>query len=164
MKIGLKSILVASALIASTWISGCSTGEATEYSLNALNFTVEGPVYEGSETAQVEVSLPDEFQGKVSSAALKSIRIKGVDSSGLSGISAISMSMMGDKSDLTTMAVLNPLPEGENEVVLTIGEEANPTAYFEEGKFYILLDLTLNRDFEQGVKLTADASFDIIKK
>ena len=162
----MKKLIWSAALILSMGLWSCSgSGEHQDYTLENVEFTVSGPIYEGSETAQYEVQLDEKLLGQVSGASLKSVHVHADDSAGLSMLGSVAFSMVGEKADMSGMAVLNPVPAGVSETDLQVSTEADPSVYFKEGKFYLVMELGINQDLEQDVTLKGDFVFDIeIKK
>lgn len=156
--------LVAAVLSIGLW--SCSgSGDHQDYTLNDVSFTVAGPVFEGSETAQYEVQLDEALMGHVNAATLKSVHIHSDDSAGLSSLGSVAFSMVGNEADMTGMAVLNPVPAGSNEADLQVSKEADPSVYFKEGKFFLVMELGINQDLDQDVTFKGDFVFDLeIKK
>lgn len=162
----MKKLIWSAALVLSMGLWSCSgSGEHQDYTLENVEFTVSGPIYEGSETAQYEVQLDEKLLGQVSGASLKSVHVHADDSAGLSMLGSVAFSMVGEKADMSGMAVLNPVPAGVSETDLQVSTEADPSVYFKEGKFYLVMELGINQDLEQDVTLKGDFVFDIeIKK
>ena len=162
----MKKLIWSAALVLSMGLWSCSgSGEHQDYTLENVEFTVSGPIYEGSETAQYEVQLDEKLLGQVSGASLKSVHVHADDSAGLSMLGSVAFSMVGEKADMSGMAVLNPVPAGVSEADLQVSTEADPSVYFKEGKFYLVMELGINQDLEQDVTLKGDFVFDIeIKK
>ncbi|MFZ9754547.1 MAG: hypothetical protein ACO3DK_00775 [Bacteroidia bacterium] len=156
--------VVAMALSIGLW--SCSeSGEHQDYTLDNVNFIVSGPIYEGSETAQYEIVLDESLRGKVVGAKLKSARIHASDSAGLSMLGSVAFSMVGNKADMGGMAVLNPVPSGSSEADLSVSAEADPTVYFEEGRFYLVMELGINQDWDADLSVLGDFVFDLeVKK
>jgi hypothetical protein len=164
--IQMKKLIWSAALALSMGLWSCSgSGEHQDYVLENVEFAVSGPIYEGSETAQYEVQLDEKLLGQVSGASLKSVRIHSEDSAGLSMLGSAAFSMVGEKADMSGMAVLNPVPDGSTEAELQVSTEADPSVYFKEGKFYLVMELGINQDLEQDVAVLGDFVFDLeIKK
>lgn len=164
--ITMKKLLWSLALVLTLGMWSCSgSGEHQDYTLENVEFTVSGPVFEGSETAQYEVQLDEKLLGKVGGASLKSVHVHAGDSAGLSMLGSVAFSMVGEKADMSGMAVLNPVPAGASEADLQVSTEADPSVYFKEGKFYLVMELGINQDLDQDVTLLGDFVFDLeIKK
>jgi hypothetical protein len=162
----MKKLIWSAALLLSVGLWSCSgSGNHQDYTLNDVSFTVSGPVFEGSETAQFEVQLDEALLGHVNAATLKSVHIHSDDSAGLSSLGSVAFSMVGNEADMTGMAVLNPVPAGSNEADLKVSTEADASVYFKEGKFFLVMELGINQDLDQDVAFKGDFVFDLeIKK
>jgi hypothetical protein len=162
--------IVAICLIAFLSFS-CGGGKTKTFTLNNLEFTYEGPLYEGSNPAQVVVAVDlksifqDEFKEGISvdHATLKKAEISPGDSTGFEGISALVLSLAGDNEDLKMqeLAVINPIQAKAQSAVLSPSAEADATGFFNEKQFYLVLDATLAKDLESSIKLKGNFEFEL---
>ena len=155
----LKSIGVAA--ISVLMITSCSgPGEMHEYTVNDLEFSLEGPLFAGPNSGQAEIAvdltevLGDAYvEGmRISDARLKSATVVPNDSLGFDQVNAFIVSFASDNEDVSMQeaAVKNPLQEGASETSLDVAAEAELGEIMEEGKVYVVLDADLAEDYWDG--------------
>ena len=142
-------------------ITGCTgPGEMHEYSVNELEFSLEGPLFAGPNSDQAEISidlsdaLGDAYvEGmRISDARLKSATVLPNDSLGFNQVNAFVVSFASDNEDISMQeaAVKNPLEEGAITASLDVAPEAELGEIMEEGKVYVVLDADLAEDYWDG--------------
>ena len=153
--------IIAVYAIAALLITGCSgPGEMHEYSVNELEFSLEGPLFAGPNSGQAEISidlsdaLGDTYvEGMlISDARLTSASVTPNDSLGFANINAFIVSFASDNEDVSMKeaAVKNPLDGGATEASLNVAPEAELGEIMEEGKVYVILDADLAEDYWDG--------------
>ena len=153
--------IIAVYAIAALLITGCSgPGEMHEYSVNELEFSLEGPLFAGPNSGQAEISidlsdaLGDTYvEGmRISDARLTSASVTPNDSLGFANINAFIVSFASDNEDVSMQeaAVKNPLDGGATEASLNVAPEAELGEIMEEGKVYVVLDADLAEDYWDG--------------
>ena len=165
----LKFLIIALAAI--TLFSACnSSDQATEITVSDT-FTLEGPLFEGSNPAQlvypvdIKTLLGDKYHEgvKITDATLASATISALDSNSLSGITSMVLSVASDNPELKMLelGVINPIKEGSTNAVLNPSAEANAGKYFQEKQYYIILDVALAQDLDDNLALKADIKFNL---
>jgi len=155
----LKSIGIAA--ISVLMITSCSgPGEMHEYTVNDLEFSLEGPLFAGPNSGQAEIAvdltevLGDAYvEGmRISDARLKSATVVPNDSLGFDQVNAFIVSFASDNEDVSMQeaAVKNPLEEDAAEASLDVAVEAELGEIMEEGKVYVVLDADLAEDYWDG--------------
>lgn len=149
----------------------CGGGKSKTFTLNNIEFVYEGPLYEGSNPAQVVIAVDlksifqDEFKDgmSVDQATLKKAEITPGDSTGFEGISALVLSLAGDNEELKMqeLAVINPIQSKAQTATLSPSAEAEATGFFNEKQFYLVLDATLAKDLETNLKLIGNFEFEL---
>jgi hypothetical protein len=149
----------------------CSGGKTKMHTLKDIEFTYEGPLFEGSNPSQYVVSVDlksifgSEFKEgmSVDRAVLKKAEIFSVDTSGFSGIGALVMSLASDNAELQMqeLAVINPIKPDAKSAELVPSAEAEASGFFNEKQFYIVLDATLAKDLESNLKLKGNFEFEL---
>ena len=153
--------IIAVYAIAALLITGCSgPGEMHEYSVNELEFSLEGPLFAGPNSGQPEIyidlsdALGDTYvEGmRISDARLTSASVTPNDSLGFANINAFIVSFASDNEDVSMQeaAVKNPLDGGATEASLNVAPEAELGEIMEEGKVYVILDADLAEDYWDG--------------
>jgi len=159
------------ALAAITLFSACnSSDQATEITVSDT-FTLEGPLFEGSNPAQliypvdIKTLLGDKYHEgvKITDATLASATISSLDSNSLSGITSMVLSVASDNPELKMLelGVINPIKEGSTNAALNPSAEANAGKYFQEKQYYIILDVALAQDLDDNLALKADIKFNL---
>lgn len=142
-------------------ITGCTgPGEMHEYSVNELEFSLEGPLFAGpnSDQAEITIDLSDALgdayvEGmRISDARLKSATVLPNDSLGFNQVNAFVVSFASDNEDISMQeaAVKNPLEESATAASLNVAPEAELGEIMEEGKVYVVLDADLAEDYWDG--------------
>lgn len=153
--------------------NSCSSNEKNQtVTLNNIEFTLEGPLYSGSNPAQytyqvdLKSLLGDQFVegGKISAASLKSAKISSTDSAAnFDIINSFVLSLASDNKDvkMQELALLNPVPASSKTVELKPSAEAKADGFFAEKQFYIVLDADLKEDIEANMTFKVDLVFDV---
>jgi hypothetical protein len=149
----------------------CGGGKTKTHALKDIEFTFEGPLYEGSNPAQYVVSVDlksifgSEFKEgmSVDRAILKKAEIFSEDTSGFSGISALVLSLASDNAELQMqeLAVINHINPDAKSAELVPSSEAEASDFFNEKQFYLVLDATLAKDIESNLKLKGNFEFEL---
>jgi hypothetical protein len=166
----LLSILLGSILL----FSGCSKSRTLSFSIENLPISAEGPLFEGSNTAQgnYEVAL-EAFLAENGSDLdqLKSIRLKSAslstsaDSLNFDQIKAITLQFASDQTEMVDGGVLNPVPAGQQKVALKMpAEPKNLADFFRQKQFTIVSDLDLKQDQESNLGLLGNFEFEVVVK
>ncbi len=142
--------------------------------LQDVEFVYDGPLIEGSNPAQftVEIDLKAIFKDAytegmtIEHAVLKKAEVVPTESGSFKGISALVLSLASDNPDIKMreLAVLNPVDTLASKAVLNPSPKADATDYFGEKQFYVVLDATLAKDREAGLKLQGDFEFELSYK
>ena len=152
-------------------ITSCSRADQTSTIQLSETFTLEGPLFEGSNPAQIVYPvnlsslLGDKYHEGISiaEAKLSSAKISALDSANLNGISSMVLSLAADNPELKMLelGVINPVKAGSAEVMLNPSLEADAGKYFLEKQFYIVLDVALPADREENMALKGEIEFTI---
>jgi hypothetical protein len=153
-KIGIIAISILS-------FASCSgPGEIHEYSVNDLEFTLEGPLFAGPNGGQeaININLADALgdayvEGmRISDARLKSASVLPNDSLGFANVNAFVVAFASDNEDVSMQeaAVKNPLEEGATVANLEVYSEAELGEIMADGKVYVVLDADLAEDYWDG--------------
>jgi hypothetical protein len=169
MKISL-SILLGCVL----FFAGCSKSRTLIFSIENLPIAAEGPLFEGSNTAQgnYEVAL-EAFLAENGSdlGHLKTIRLKSASLNTNSNtlnfdlVKAITLQFASDQTEMVEGGVLNPVPAGQQKVALKMPTEPkNLTGFFQQKQFTIVSDLDLKQDQENNLELLGNFEFEVVVK
>ncbi len=166
-------IALAFLLAGSFFLTACSSDKKNQtITLKNVEFTLEGPLYSGSNPAQLtyqvdlKTLMGDQFVegASIHSASLASARIISNDSAGnLDLINSFVLSLASDNKDvkMQELALLNPVPAASKTADLKPSAEAKADDFFKEKQFYIVLDADLKEDIEANMSFKADLTFNV---
>jgi hypothetical protein len=152
-------------------ISACQQERVNnELLLNDLEIALEGPLFEGSNTAQCEVESPlagfiAEHKLDVESlkeAKLTELTITTDDSSNFNLYQSITIQLVSENTDMVKVAVINPVPQNTNSIQLKIADEQKGIIkLLKQDKIYIIADAILNNDSDMNMNLKCNLKFNI---
>lgn len=141
-------------------VSCSGPGEISSTSMNDLEFELEGPLFAGPNSGQVEISLDlkdalgDSYvEGvRLTDARLTSATVIANDTLSFSNVNSFVLSFASDNADVSMVeaAFKNPLPEGLSEIALDVAPEVELGEIMAEGKAYVVLDADLMEDYWDG--------------
>lgn len=157
-------LLAISALFAS-----CGSDQTVTYSLKDVAFTAEGPLFEGPNTMQYELtnSLSDSLKAagftieQLEKVQLKSASFSTSDSLGFGAFNSIALQLAAENTPMVSAAIINPIPAGAKNTDLTISKEAELTDFFKQPKIYLVTDANLTKDQEETANFKANIVFEV---
>jgi hypothetical protein len=183
----MRKILLWSAVLPLLFISACGKGSKSQIvTLNDLEFSFEGPLYEGPNTAQyawkvnLKELLKDQYQEgmKIKGAKILAAEVKETEcvsdsnseeSAGCYGFEQIKSLVLSFASNnkaisMQESALLNPIDATKKSQTLNVSGEADLTAFLNESDVYIVLDADISEDIDDNFALrtniTLELSFD----
>jgi hypothetical protein len=145
--------------------------QTTTTTLDPMSFEWSGPLFEGSNPAQVTVKVnPQELLGdlwkegmEIKKVHLQKAEITADNNADFGGIQSLVLSMASNnpKLHMQEIAASSPLQPEYNKVVLTMAPQAKIDDYFREKEFYMVLDASLAGDREQDLRLTGQFTLEI---
>jgi hypothetical protein len=165
-------IQFAALLLTISAATSCGKVSTLEYKAAPITLTAEGPLFEGSNTAQgilTRESL-DAFLGKdgYRGAAIKSARLVSAriftesDTITLDNISEITLQMAAPEVDMQKVAVLNPVPAGQNSVQLQVAAEQEQIAkLLQQPALTCVADINLKQDSDANLTVRCELVFEI---
>jgi hypothetical protein len=151
--ITVRHLPLAAAIALCHW--GCGEPETLVFESGPIPLTATAPLFEGSNTAQAAWSpgleaflqqhgaVPDD----VRSARVVAAHLSGDSLAGLQGIRSASLMVASDARAMQQLAVLNPLPAGQQQVDLTIATDQQGLAgHLRQSTVTLLTDLDLSAD------------------
>jgi hypothetical protein len=166
----LKNILI---LFLSIAIASCGKKESSILEFNNVKISAEGPLFEGSTTAQgeIETKLKDFAQAngidedKIESAKLKSVAVAVKDSTDFNIYSSLTIQFASEKTEMVKAAVINPIPTGSKKLTLTVaGEQDNLIDLLKQDKFTIVADAIVSKDTSMNIEMTGNFAFELTYK
>lgn len=152
--------------------SSCGKISTLEYRTVPITLTAEGPLFEGSNTAQGVLmgSGLEDFLGKdgYRGAAIKSARLVSAriftesDTLTLDNISEITLQMAAPEVDMQKVAVLNPVPAGQNSVQLQVAAEQEKIAkLLQQPALTCVADINIKQDSDANLTVKCELVFEI---
>jgi len=147
--------LIPSALLLAAVLVGCGKSETLLYESGPIHLSAEGPLFEGTNTAQGSWNpglatflkdhdaTPEQLRGaRVLGAVLSSS-----GEAGFSGIRSVSVMLASDASDMQQVAVLNPFPQEQGRAELTVADEQKGLAgHLRQEQVTVVADLDIDED------------------
>lgn len=147
-------------------LSSCSEGVKKDYSVEGLDFFMEGPLFEGPNSASVVHTIDFESLGvlanQVEEASLKKVVLYTTDSLNFDLFSDFKFQLTADDAAMTEAAQLNPVPVGKNRIELTTSSEAELGDFFKLKQFIVLIDGNLKEDLYDNINFKADIEFSVV--
>ena len=144
-------------LAAMLGLSSCGTSETLTFESGPIMLTAEGPLFEGTNTAQGPwspdlVTFLQEHGATVDqlhSANVVEARLEAAEGEDLQGIRSVSMMLVSDVQDMVQVAGLSPLPSGTPTVdLITASEQKGLAVHLEQKAVTVVADLELEADSE----------------
>jgi hypothetical protein len=152
--------------------TSCGKVSTLEYKPALITLTAEGPLFEGSNTAQgiLMGAELEAFLGKdgYRGAAIKSARLVSAriftesDTLTLDNISEITLQMAAPEVDMQKVAVLNPVPAGQMSVNLQVAAEQEKIAkLLQQPALTCVADINLKQDSDANLTVKCELVFEI---
>jgi hypothetical protein len=146
-------------------LGSCSEGVKKEYTIEGLDFMMEGPLFEGPNSASTIHSIDYKAIGveaaKVKNARLSKVVLYMPDSLNFDLFTDFKLQLTADDVPMTEAAQLNPISLGSNRVELTTSSEAELDEFFKLQQFVILIDGNLKEDLYDNINFKADLVFNV---
>lgn len=171
----MRKLLLCTLVLPLLLLSACGKGSKRQIvTLSDVEFSYEGPLYEGPNPAQyawkvdLKTLLKDQYQDgmKIKGAKLLTAEIheeECEDCYGFDDIKSLVLSFATNNKDVPMQAValLNPISAGKKVQALSISGEADLTDYLNESDVYIVLDSDLKQNIEANVTLKATITLEL---
>ncbi|MBA4303118.1 MAG: hypothetical protein C0424_02720 [Sphingobacteriaceae bacterium] len=159
----MKNTLAAFALL--LMVAACGKTEKAVYSPAEIVLEAEGPLFDGSNTAQAswKADLSEALEGgKLAGARLTSVTITAEEPADLALISDITLQFAGSGVAMQKVAFLNPLPDGSSSVQLQVADDQKGLAdFFALSDMTLVADLNLKGEYEGNMRLKAKLEFSL---
>lgn len=150
--------------------ASCSEGITKKYTIDNIDVTVEGPLFDGPNTMQATHSidlstieaglLPEHIQ----SVKLTKASVTTADSAAFNGVRNFVLQFTSADAKMQKAGVLNPVPQNTSPVELTPAAEAELTDNFKQKELIIILDADLEGDRDESLTYTGNFEFEITYK
>jgi hypothetical protein len=136
-------------------LTSCGPRETLVYESGPIHLTAEGPLYEGSNTAQgswepqLEAFLRQQGSGldRLREARVVRAQLSSTEGTGLQGIRSVSLMLASDAHDMEQVAVLNPLPPQQQQAdLVTANEQKGLAGHLKQHAVTVVADLDLDED------------------
>lgn len=159
-------------LVPALLLAACSgQGESVPLEFKDLEFTLEGPLFEGPNQGQYVMQVDPAVLLGSADAEFASVRLASAvvtpgDSFGFDSVRSLVLSLASDNPEvgMVEAAFLNPLGDATDSAELTVSKEADATAFFQGSMFYLVLDADINADFDGNRNFKVHLVFDAVKK
>lgn len=150
--------LLPSALLLTFVLAGCGKSETLLYESGPIQLSAEGPLFEGTNTAQGSWQPGMAEFLKENGATLDQLRearvlsvvLSASDDVGLRGIKSASVMLASEASDMQQVAVLNPFPQDQDSAELTIASEQKGLAgHLRQEQVTVVADLDIDADSDE---------------
>lgn len=147
--------LLPSVLIVVTLLAGCGKSETLLYESGPIPLSAEGPLFEGTNTAQgtwnpgmaAFLKKHGATTDQLREARVLGAMLSGTGEEGFSGIRSISVMLASDASDMQQVAVLNPFPQEQGRAELTVADEQKGlVGHLQQETVTVVADLDLDAD------------------
>jgi hypothetical protein len=164
----MKNILLFA--LALSILSSCSEGITKKYTIDNIDVTVEGPLFDGPNTMQathsidlstIEAGLMPEH---IQSVKLTKASVTTADSAAFNGVRNFVLQFTSADAKMQKAGVLNPVPQNSSTVELTPAAEAELTDNFKQKELIIILDADLEGDRDESLTYTGNFEFEITYK
>ena len=151
-------------------LSACKKEIKTTFSLNNVALLAEGPLTEGSNTAQGTVkealaaflkehNLTPE---QITNVKLTKAVVHTPDSVGFDLVKSITLQLASDDAEMVEAGVVNPIPAGAKMATLQLPAEPKNMLYtLKQNTFTLVADLDIKQDTSMNFPLTGDLEFEV---
>lgn len=151
-------------------LASCSEGITKKYTIENIDVTVEGPLFDGPNTMQATHSidlstieaglLPEHIQA----VKLTKASVTTADSAAFNSVRNFVLQFTSADAKMQKAAVLNPVPKNTALVDLMPSTEAELTENFKQKEIIIILDADLEGDRDESLTYTGNFEFEITYK
>lgn len=143
-------------------ISSCGQETVSSYQVNNQSFVMEGPLFQGPNTAQASFTPAMEAEGDLKKATLASAVLKAPDGQNFDAFSDIVLQLVTGSSDMIQVGVLNPVPKGQSSLALQVSNEADLAALLSSEECVWVIDANIPVDMmDTTLTFSGDFSFDV---
>jgi hypothetical protein len=143
-------------------ISSCGQETSSSYAVNDQSFVMEGPLFQGPNTAQSTFSPDIEAEGKLTSATLASAVLQVPEGQNFDAFSDIVLQLVTGSSDMIQVGVLNPVPKGQSSLTLQVSKEADLAALLNSEECVWVVDANIPVDMmDTTLTFSGNFSFDV---
>ena len=147
----MKTILAL--VMSSILLVGCGNYKTKTNDIK-IDVSAEGPFSAGSNSLIGELQFDGkDFLEDADFNEIANVRINGISvemqegqEMSLDQFTSASIQLVSNNNPMTSVGIMNPIEVVDDELSMTISDEADVTSFFQDGKFSILLDLDFMED------------------
>ncbi|MEQ8706358.1 MAG: hypothetical protein RIC19_20675 [Phaeodactylibacter sp.] len=144
-------------------LSSCGQETVSSHSVNDQSFVMEGPLFQGPNTAQASFSPAMNAEGKLTSATLNSAVLKAPEGQNFDAFSDVVLQLVTSSSDMIQVGVLNPVPKGQSSLTLQVSNEADLSELLSSEECVWVIDANIPVDMmDTTITFSGDFTFDVI--
>jgi hypothetical protein len=144
-------------------VASCGQDKASNYAVNDQSFVMEGPLFQGPNSAQASFAPAMEAEGTLKEATLASAVLTAPEGQNFDAFSDIVLQLVTGTSDMIQVGVLNPVPKGQSSLTLQVSQEADLTELLSAQECVWVIDANIPVDMmDTTLTFTGDFSFDVV--
>ncbi|MFN3404663.1 MAG: hypothetical protein ACK40G_11245 [Cytophagaceae bacterium] len=154
---------------------GCETkpDQTLEYRIENINLELEGPVFEGSNEAQVKVNFQPETvldPAGLERKNIQNIRVKNIslfmeEPQEFDLFESALVQLVGGEAPLTSVALASAIPAGTNKLEPQVTDKNSFKEFKNVDSFFFVIDSNIKRQYEENIKMRGNIAFYIdVKK
>jgi len=157
-------------LIALLGLASCSDGIKKSYTIESIELTAEGPLFDGPNTLQASHSIDlNSIENGLTAEQIESVKltkatVTTTDSSAFNLVRNFVLQFTSSDAKMQKAGVLNPIPKNSATVELTAAAEAELADNFKPSEMIIILDADLEGEREDNLTYTGNFEFEITYK
>lgn len=139
--------------VACLMLTGCANYKTNTSDIKAT-VAADGPFFAGSNSLigafelDMAYILEDPTFQEIEHISINEITVELANNQDISldQFTSAAMQLVSDNNSMTSIAIMNPIKVSNNQLKLTVSNDADVDAFFKEGKFSVLLDLDFKDD------------------
>jgi hypothetical protein len=164
----MKNLLII--CLALVTLASCSEGIKKRYTIENIELTAEGPLFDGPNTMQathaIDLSAIAEGMSveQIESVKLTNVSVSTTDSAAFDSIRNFVLQFTSADAKMQKAGVLNPVPKNTTTVELLPAADAELADNFKQKDIIIILDADLEGDRDDNLTYTGNFEFEITYK
>lgn len=144
------------------FLASCGEEAVSTYSVNSQAFVMEGPLFQGPNTAQASFAPAMEAEGELTGATLASASLSVPAGQTFDAFSDVVLQLVTGSSDMIQVGVLNPVPKGQSNITLQVSNEADLTELLKSEECVWVVDANIPVDMmDTTLTFSGDFSFEV---
>lgn len=150
-------------------LASCTKKTEFSYELQGLEFAFEGP-YAGAETKSAEAVLKLDSVFNAHKADIKQIKEVNLDNvtfemeegKTFDNFTGLTVEFMSDNNPTLTVGSMAEVEKGQKSVTFQGSKEADAEAFFNEGRFFVMLTSNMKPEDTQSYNVKGNLTFKIV--